>query len=507
MESTNLSFGRWVLLFVCLSLATFMMVLDYSIANISIPYIAGDLSVSTDEGTYVITSFAVGNAIGLALTGWLTKRVGEIRLMVAAIALFTLFSWACGFSIDLNMLIVNRFIQGLVAGPVIPLSQSLIIKNGAPENRTRDMAFWALIVITAPVLGPLMGGYISYWYTWPWIFYINIPIGIFCCIGIWHIKKDQESPTENVPSDIPGILLLTIFVSCLQIFLDKGQQWDWFNSNTIRILFVGYIVAFVYLLIQELGSDAPFLKLRLFKIPSFTLSIICLAISYAIYFGTIVIVPLWLQEYMGYDAIWAGIAVSALGIGPILLSAFTPGLIKKLGNLPTLILSFVVFGSACFYTAYFTTDVDVQHIAFSRFIFGLGFVVYITPLIGMCVQDISMEELPNATGIFHFIRAMVGGIGTSVFTTLFQRRTIFHHEVVGSYLTLDRPLTPQTDSIQELAGLNRLLDQQAAMLAINDAFFLMGWAFVALVALLVVWRLIRGKRTPTQQPVQHIVSD
>ncbi len=501
----ELTLSQRVLIFISLSLATFMMVLDYSIANISIPYISGDLSTSVDQGTYVITSFSVGNAIGLATTGWMTKRIGDVKLFFWSIILFTIFSFICGFSISLSMLVISRFIQGLVAGPIIPLSQSLLIKTGDPEKKTRDLNIWSTIVIVAPVAGPILGGYLSYWYAWPWIFYINIPVGIFCAIAVRSLLWDRSSPVEKAPGDIPGIFLLVMFVSCFQIFLDKGQEWDWFNSLKIRWLMVGFIVAFIYLLIRELFTKHPFLKLSLFRIPSFTLSIICVMISYAIYFGTIVIVPFWLQQFMGYDAITAGLAVSTLGIAPVFLSMTTAWVMKKIKTILTLVLSFVIFAAACFYTAYFTTDVDFKHIAFSRFIFGFGFTYYISPLLAMSVQDVPDKDLPNATGIFHYFRALFGAVGTSVFTTLFLRRTIFHHERVGSLLTPFNPFTPDVNNIQTANILNNLLDQQAALLALDDAFFLMGWSFIGLMILLIGWRLrCKYRKVPEkEQKILH----
>lgn len=466
-----------------------MVSIDYAIANISIPYIAGDLSVSNDEGTYVITWFAVGNALGLAMTGWLTKRVGEIKLLLYSIATFTLFSWLCGFSLNLNMLVIARFLQGLTGGPIVPLAQSLIVEYGSLETRRKDLAIWGGIVITAPVLGPIAGGYISYWYSWPWIFYINIPIGIFCIIAIYTIMRYQEAKTEKAPGDYVGMILLLIGVSCLQIFLDKGQQWDWLNSNTIRLMIIAFIMAFTYCFIWEFWHRNPLLNLRLFSISSFTVSILCLIVSYAIYFGTIVLIPLWLQQYMGYDAVWAGITVAALGIGPLLFSIFTPMVIKKYGNIRTLIIGLAIFALACFFNAYFTTTVTSQYVAFARFLFGLAFVFYVNPLIGMSVEDIPVEQLPNATGIFHFIRSLVGGIGTAIFKTLWERRTIYHHQTIGSSLTPFNPSTPQLHTQAELANLNNLVDQQAALLGINDSFYLMGWCFVGLVVFLVAWYL------------------
>jgi len=485
-----------VLLFISISLATFMMVLDYSIANVSIPYIAGDLSVSTDQGTYVITSFAVGNAIGLAMTGWLAKRVGQVKLLCLSLVLFTFFSWTCGASSNLLMLVIFRFIQGFVCGPMVPLSQSMVLSMSTPQNRSRDLAIWSMIVVTAPVLGPILGGYISEWHHWPWIFYINIPIGIFSAAIIWLIMRKRESPKEKVPYDIMGMILLAAGVTALQVLLDKGQQWDWINSNVIRLLGVITIVSFTLLIIRELFHKTPFLELRLFSIPSFSLAIVCLAISYAIYFGSIVLVPLWLQEFMGYDAVWAGLAVCSIGIGPFLFSLTAPYVMRKIGLLPTLVLSFSIFGVACFYTAYFTPQVDVRTIAFSRLFFGLAMIFYINPLMQMSVSGIPDTNLPSATGIFHFVRSMVGGIGTSVFTTLFQRRTIFHHHQVGSVLTPYNPLLPVKMDDRSLALLNNELDVQASMLAINDAFLVMGYLFVGLIALLIFWHFWRGSHRP-----------
>lgn len=505
MVATKLTPIQRGILFISLSLATFMMVLDYSIANVSIPYIAGDLGASYDQGTYVITSFAVGNAIGLAMTGWMTKRVGEIKLITISLFLFTLFSLTCGLSRSLDLLVINRFIQGLVAGPMIPLSQSLVVKSSRPETVSRDLGIWTTIIITAPVVGPILGGYLSDWYHWSWIFYINIPVGLFCIVTIWPIMHKHESPIEKVPSDIIGIILLTIGVTCLQIMLDKGQEWDWSNSYRIRTLFVGAIVAFTFLIMREFWFKTPLVDLRLFKIATFTISILCLMVSYAIYFGTIVLVPLWLQEYMDYNAEWAGFVVAFLGIAPIIFSILIPKIIRKIGNMRTLTISFVVLGASCFYSSFFTTDIDWQHLAFGRFFFGLGLMLYFNPILGMSIQDISKPLLPSATGLFHFIRAMISAVGTSIFTTLWIRRTYFHHERLGEALTRYNPITPQAYDMQSLQKLNNMLDQQAAMLSINDAFWLMGWLYILLVVLLVVWQVVHRKK-PTPLSIHEVGS-
>jgi DHA2 family multidrug resistance protein len=311
--------------------------------------------------------------------------------------------------------------------------------------------------------------------------------------------KKRETPTSKVPGDIWGIVWLVIGVTSLQILVDKGQDWDWWNSNLIRTLAVSTVIAFTYLIIREFTTRRPLMDLRLFSIPSFSLSIISLMVSYGIYFGTIVLVPLWLQEYMSYNAEWAGFAVCTLGIAPLFLTMSTPKIMKKIGFLKTLLISFFIFAIACFYTSFFTTDIDVLHIALSRFFFGIGFAFYINSMISLSVQDIPKEKLPSATGIFHFVRSMVTGVGTSVFTTLWIRRTIFHHERIGSALTPFNPMTPPVADPQSLALLNEAVDKQAAILAINEAFYLMAGLFLALIAVLIVWNAI-NKRSARIRP-------
>ncbi len=462
-----------------LALATFMIVLDYSIANVSIPYISGDLAVSVDQGTYVITSFAVGNAIVLALTGWLTKRIGAIKLLCASILLFTLFSWACGAAVNLPMLVICRFIQGAVSGPLIPLSQSLTVSCNPPEKQNSALGIWATIIITAPIAGPMLGGWISYDYTWPWIFYINIPVGIICSLLIWTYLKDRKTPIEKGPFDYIGLIFLIIAVGCLQIFLDKGEQYDWFRSNLMCTLIISSIIAFTLLIIWELSHPTPLLELRLFKTKSFFASIIFVFVGYAIYFGSVVLVPLWLQTNMGYTSVWAGFAVAPIGIAPALFGFFTPKIYTRYGIRFTIFLCYTLFALSCFFTAFFDTDVDIWHIGFSRFLLGCAFVFFMTPILALSMQDLPQEKLPSGTGIFHFVRAMSGAIGTSVFTTMWTRRSAFHHERVGSAINLSPP-----DTSQGLALLNNSLNNQAAILAINDCFYFMGWTLLALLLFL-----------------------
>src|SRR5580700_3856012 len=342
---------RYIVMF-ALSAATFMIVLDYSIANVSIPYISGDLAVSTDQGIYVITSFAVGNAIALPMTGWLTKRIGAVKLICSAILLFTFFSWVCGASVDIQMLVISRFLQGLSSGPLIPLSQTLLIMINPPEKRNTALAFWSTIVISAPILGPILGGWISYDYHWPWIFYINIPVGLLSAGIIGWMLKRRETEIERPPADWIGLVLLALGVSCLQFFLDKGEQYDWFRSDLMTAMAITSLISFTLLIVWSATTDQPLIDLKLFKIRTYALSVIYMATMYALYFGSIVLVPLWLQTNMRYTSIWAGIAVAPIGIMPLLFGELTGKLLNKYGPTPLLGICFVFFSISCFYAAY-----------------------------------------------------------------------------------------------------------------------------------------------------------
>ena len=483
-------------LFLCtvaLALATFIFVLDYSIANVSIPYISGDLGVSNDQGTYVITSFAVGNAIALPMTGWLTKRMGAVRLILIAILFFVLFSWLCGCSYSFPMLISCRFLQGFCSGPLVPLSQSLLMMINPPEKRPLAMALWATVAIAGPVAGPMLGGWISYDYEWPWIFYINVPVGLLSLCLVYFILKKHETPLVKESLDIIGLLFLALGVAGLQIFLDKGEQFDWLRSPWMRGFSITSFVSFTLLIVWSLTHPKPLIELRLFKVRTFALSVFYIGVAYGIYFGSVVLVPLWLQTNMNYTAIWAGVAVAPIGTIPLVFSLWIGKLITRFGTLKLLFVCFLLFFAACLYTAFLDTDVSLYIIGLSRLFFGCGLYFLVTPLFSMSTQDIAEVKLPSATGIFHFVRALSGGIGTSIFTTLWIRRSAYHHQTIGENLTPYSPLTTQyLDQLSDLGFtgneklemLNTALNNQSAILAQNDCFWIMAWIFLGLILFL-----------------------
>src|ERR1700688_2231853 len=286
--------GRKALTAFALALGTFMQVLDTSIANVSIPTIAGNLGVSSDQGTWIITSFAVANGVSVPLTGWLMRRFGVVRTFVASVALFTFASMLCGLAWSLPSLIVFRVLQGAVSGPMIPGSQALLINVFGPAKRTTALTIWSITTLVAPIAGPLLGGYISDNYVWPWIFLINVPVGVFCALLCWNNLKSQETPTRKLPIDRVGLVLLFVWVGALQIMLDKGKDLDWFHSPFILALLIVTVVGFAAWLIWELTEKHPIVDLSLFKWRDFSLGTVALCLGYAVFFGNIVLMPLGL---------------------------------------------------------------------------------------------------------------------------------------------------------------------------------------------------------------------
>ncbi|PRG71390.1 DHA2 family efflux MFS transporter permease subunit, partial [Burkholderia cenocepacia] len=350
--------GQLVLGTIAVSLAVFMNVLDTSIANVAIPTISGDLGVSSDQGTWVITSFAVANAISVPLTGWLTDRFGQVRLFLASIILFVISSWMCGLSPNLPFLLGSRVLQGAVAGPMIPLSQALLLSSYPRAKAPMALALWAMTTLIAPVAGPILGGWISDNYSWPWIFYVNIPVGIAAAAATWAIYRNRESAVRRAPIDGVGLALLVVWVGSLQIMLDKGKDLDWFASTTIVVLALTAVIAFAFFVIWELTAEHPVVDLSLFRIRNFTGGTVALSIGYGLYFGNLVLLPLWLQTQIGYTATDAGLVMAPVGLFAILLSPLTGKYLPRTDPRFISTASFLTFALCFWMRSRYTTGVD-----------------------------------------------------------------------------------------------------------------------------------------------------
>src|SRR5699024_4584653 len=300
-----------------LALATFMYVLDTTIANVSIPTIAGNMGVSVDQGTWVITSFAVSQAIGLPLTGYLARRFGEVKVFTWSTLLFVLASFACGLSTSMSMLVFFRVLQGAMCGPMYPVTQSLMIAIYPPKKRGMALALISMVTVVAPVVGPILGGWITESYSWRWIFFINVPIGIFCSFVVRKQLGGKPEQTEKPRMDYIGLVTLIIGAGLLQVVLDKGNDLDWFNSSFIVISAIIAVIATIVFIIWELTDDDPIVDLKLFRHWNFSTGTLALVLGYATFFAIALLLPLWMQRNMGYTAIWAGLATSPVGFIPL----------------------------------------------------------------------------------------------------------------------------------------------------------------------------------------------
>ncbi len=477
-----------------LSLATFMNVLDSSIANVSIPAIAGNLGVSPAQGTWVITSFAVANAISMPLTGWLTRRFGAVRLFTASILLFTIASWLCGLAPSIEALIFFRVLQGLVAGPMIPLSQTLLLASYPRALAGMAMALWGMTVLVAPVVGPLMGGWITDHIAWPWIFYINIPVGVLAAAVTWSIFQERETPRARVPLDRIGLALLVLWVGSMQIMIDKGKELDWFGSPEIVVLALLAGIGFVFFLVWELGAATPIVDLRLFGQRNFLMGTVSLSLAYGLVFGNIVLLPLWLQQYMGYTATWAGLAMAPVGLLAIVLSPWVGKNIGRIDPRWMATTAFLGFAAVLWMRAGFDTQADFGTILLPTLLQGAAMAFFFIPLQSIAFAGLPPQRMPAATGLSNFVRITAGAVGTSVFTTLWESRAALHHANLSEHISLMNPASVQAlagmeqagySHAQALANIDRMITQQAFTMAATDLFYLSSVLFLGLIAL--VW--------------------
>jgi MFS transporter, DHA2 family, multidrug resistance protein len=486
---------------IALSLATFMNVLDTSIANVSIPAIAGDLGVSPDQGTWVITSFGVANAISLPLTGWLTQRFGQVRLFTMSILLFVLSSFLCALAPSLGLLILFRVIQGAVAGPMIPLSQSLLLSSYKKERAGTALAMWSITTLVAPVAGPLLGGWITDNISWPWIFYINIPVGIAAAAVTWMIYRPRETATVRLPIDGVGLGLLVIWVGALQVMLDRGKDLDWFASPQIAILAAVVVVGFVLFLVWELTERHPVVDLRLFQRRNFWTSTVAMSLAYGTFFGNLVLLPLWLQQYMGYTATMAGMVLAPVGLLAILLSPLVGRNITRVDPRVFATVSFAIFAVVLYMRSQFNTDADFRTLMIPTIIQGAAVAVFFIPLVSLSLSGLSPDRIPAASGLFNFARITAGSFGTSIATTMWDRGASLHHAQLAEHISpfdanalqaLDNMRAGGLGQQQSYQMLNRLIDQQAFMLSANDIFFISALLFLGLIGVIWLARPVRS---------------
>jgi len=487
--------GALAMLTLVLSLATFMLVLDSTIANVAIPTIAGDLGASSSQGTWVITSFGVANAISIPITGWLAKRFGEVRLFLIATLLFVLASWLCGIANSLEMLIVFRVLQGAVAGPIIPLSQSLLLNNYPPEKRGMALAFWSMTIVVAPICGPILGGWISDNIHWGWIFFINVPIGLAVVLISWKLLEGRESQISHQPVNTIGLILLALGVGALQLMLDQGRELDWFNSTEIVVLTIIAAVGLIALIIWELTDDNPVVDVSLFKSRNFTVGCVSTSLAFLVYSGTVVLIPLLLQQVYNYTATWAGLAAAPVGLLPILLAPLIGKFGNKIDMRILITISFMVYALTFYWRAVtFEPEMTFMDVALPQFVQGLAVACFFMPLTTITLSGLPPEKMASASSLFNFLRTLAGSIGTSLTTFMWYNREAVHHKQLTEVINPYNPISQQFFQTMGSFGLSeeqtasylaRQITAQGFIIGANEIFLVSAITFISLVV--VIW--------------------
>jgi DHA2 family multidrug resistance protein len=491
---------------VVLAAANFIAVLDMTIANVSVASIAGSLGISNSQGTWVITSYSVAEAIIVPLTGWLAARFGPVRVFASAMVMFGAFSAVCGLSGSLAMLVLGRVMQGLSGGPLMPLSQTLLLRIFPKEKAAAATALWAMTTLVAPVVGPILGGWLCDNYEWPLIFFINVPLAMIFAPVAWRMLKRYEQATVRAPIDRVGLVLLVVFVGALQLMLDLGKEHDWFESSLIWTLAVVAAIGFVAFLIWEFTERHPIVDLRVFRHRGFAAAVVTIALGFGAYFAANVLTPLWLQGTMGYTATWAGLTTAWSGVLAVFAAPAAGTLIAKVdprrlvfGGLLWLSLMTAVRVGA-------NTDMTYWNIAHPLIFMGLGLPFFFVPLTALALGSVEEAETASAAGLMNFLRTLSGAVATSIVQTVWEDDTTrMHAELAG---LVDRTgdlwsamMAAQVPADTARAFMDRLVQSQSVMLATNRIMACVVAAFV--VAACVVWLAPRPTRAVDMSQAGH----
>lgn len=490
-----------ILLTFATALSSFMEILDLTIANVSIPTISGALGVSSNQGTWIISAYSVAAAIAVPLTGWLARRIGEVKLFCASVLLFTLMSALAALSVNLPMLVACRLLQGLVSGPMVPLSQTLMVRNFPPEKRGAAMGIWAMTVIVAPIAGPLLGGYISDNLHWSWIFLINIPIGLFGGITVWTLMHKYEAPTVKAPLDVVSLILMVVGIGSLQLMLEIGKDYDWFSSSFITALGITAVVTLTFFIAWVLTSHHPIVDLHLFKDRNYRYGVILLSVGFMTYFGTVVILPLWLQLIMGYTSSQAGAATAPIGVFTLILAPIIGRNIARLNLRVLATLAFLIMGGVSLWNTRMSLDTTFWDIVNPRLIQGIGMACFFLPIQTLMLSNIPPDHMAAASGLSNFLRTLGAAVGTAISVTSWDHLSTSHHARLMENVSRYSPASNEYFTTLQASGLSteqaygvveRVVNAQSFMLATNEFFLYCSITFFALSGL--VW-LTKPKKT------------
>jgi MFS transporter, DHA2 family, multidrug resistance protein len=492
---------------------TFMVVLDSSIANVALPHIAGNLSASTEEATWVLTSFLVANAIMLPATSWITRRIGRKHLLIASIFLFTGASLLCGMAANLPMLILARILQGIGGGGMQPLAQSILLESFPPRKHGVAMAAYGTGIVVAPIIGPTLGGWITDSYSWRWIFYINLPFGALALFMASAFIEDPPYIKQKLRGaiDFLGFGLMTIGLGTLQLVLDKGQEADWLSSAWIRWVLTICIATLFAFMVRELTYRDPIVQLRVLANRNFAAgTLITSLFSFSMY-GVTAMLPLFLQTLMGYPALDSGLAVSPRGIGSMLSMLVVGTLVNYIDNRLLLACGFGIYGFSTLMLSHVNLGITMTSVSIPNLINGFGSGFIFVPLTTMAMGRLRKDEIGNAAGIFNLFRNVGGSIGIAVASTMLIRNGQVHQNYLVSNITMENPVAAtalrgleekigiagfdaSTAHQKGLGMLYGFVKQQASLLAYVDNFRLL--AYLALVCTPLVLFFSRARRNP-----------
>ncbi len=495
--------------------ATFMEVLDTTVVNVSLPHIASSMSATTDEATWALTSYLVANAIILPMTGWLAGRFGRKNLLMLSTTGFTLASFLCGAAPNLASLVIFRIIQGATGGALQPLSQAVLLESFKPEDRGKAMGFWGLGIVVAPILGPVFGGWLTENYSWRWVFYINLPVGIAAMIMTRLFVFDPPYLNrEKRGIDYWGMGMLVVGIGALQFVLDKGQQEDWFESNMITTLAVLSAVALIALIVYELRTEHPIVDLRLFKNRSYSVGVFLMTVLGFSLYGGLVVLPLMLQTLFGYSSMAAGQAMAPRGIGSLFMMPLVGMLTAVIDPRKLLVGGLVVGGATMLWLGNVNLEAGYWDFVWPQVFQGLGLSLLFVPLTTVSMATISPERMGYATSLFNLMRNMGGSIGIAVTATMLARRRQAFGSLLGEHVTIFDPTTSAVLAQLKAAFLARsgdaanatsqayvalygMVQRQAAMVAFVSIFRLLGVLFLVMIPLVLLMKKPQGRRPAT----------
>ncbi|MEP7311393.1 MAG: DHA2 family efflux MFS transporter permease subunit [Pseudomonadota bacterium] len=493
-EYPPLQGAKLVMLTIAVAVSSFMEILDMTIVNVSVPAIAGSLGVSPSEGTWAISSYLLAAAVVQPLAGWIGKRFGEVRTFVTSILLFVVFSALCGLATTMPMLIAGRLIQGLVSGPMMSVAQALLLRNYPVHLRGLALGLWAMVVIIAPIFGPILGGTITDNLSWPWLFYINVPVGLAAAFISWVLLRKRESQKVKVPVDVVGLILLVIGVGSLQFMLDNGNEKDWFTSAEIVTAAVLSFVALSIFIPWELTDKHPMVDLHLFKRRNFLVGSVAVALAYFAFSGINVVYPLWLQTTLGYTSTWAGLAIAPVGIVAIFMAPLVGRNLHRLNLRAVPTFAFVIFSSSLYWVSTLTDQASFVQLSLPRLLQGVGLAFFFLPLNQIVMAGVSSSELASAAGLSNFLRTIAGSMSTAVCVWIWNDRSEYHHAILAEHLRSDSSgfasyqaqLAAQgiTDG-QAMAYIDRVVGVQASTMGSNDLFLMLCVLYLCLIPL--VW--------------------